>query len=298
MFQINHRLSDTNASLFFIIVTISSLIACSVPSILKWNSFPDGTYPNSTPIYSAVTSREYYVSLITTVGISIPILIDFFSRIVLSSKFPKFENSTQNVYLVASAIISLTALDLFCLLYVVPNVDLTALNYVVKVKIIMTSSSAFYSIYKYGKDQWSSHGILTCLFCVCSGRVLSIYRVHLIGFLYQLIMISTSILDSCTFLLFICMTMKWFSILYKDYKTKTITKDQYLCTVYTVSYLFLLCVYFSVQYSHPQLSEWYYASNINLIAFFFVFCAYYVLILILEGKALQRDVLLTQVCEV
>ena len=282
MFQTNPLLSENNISLFFIFVTACSLFSCSIPSVLNWNIIPDGTNPNSTPVYSAVTSKEFYISLITTVGISIPILIDFFSRIVLTSKFPNFEYCSQNVYLVASAIFSLTTLDLFCLLYVVPNVDLTALNGVIKVKSILTSSSAFYSIYKYGKDQWSSHGILTCLFCLCSGRICAVIRVHLIGFLYQLLLIIGTILDSCTFLWFTYMTMKWFSILYKDYKTKSITKDQYLCTVYTVSYLFLLCVYFSVQYSHPQLSEWYYASNINLIAYFFGFCAYYVLILIFE----------------
>jgi len=284
-----------NFSILFAAITICSLIACAIPLLLKWSICPDGTDPRTLPIYSAVKSNEYYVSLITTVGVSIPFLIDFFCRIFLSPNFLKLEYVNQNIYPVASAIFSLTALDLFSLLYIIPNVDLTALNYVIKVKIIMTTSSALYSIYKYGKSQWSSYGLLLCLFCFCLSRFIIVMRVHWVQSIYQMMVIITTMLDLFAYLIYFLMANKWFQFIYHELKTKTITKDQYLCTVYTVVYALLISACVLIQYTHYTNIEWYYSTVINLITYFSVLCCYYVLILIFEGKAIQREVLLTQV---
>jgi len=220
-------------------------------------------------------------------------VIDIFSRIVLN---PYIGNIKQILFSGALITPSLTILDLVTLLYIVPNADLNALTFIIKIKVILTVATGAVLIHKFGgKKQWRKYNLLLVFSMICIGRIFSIFRLYFKGNIWTYMTIVNIICDISGVLFFIILSIKWFLFIYQETKFKSLTKDQYLCNVYVLSLISCAIGWVLSVYSNNSNTDWCYTNTFHLILYTFSYGVYYVFIFMFEGRAIQREIIATKV---
>ena len=276
-------------------ITLCSLLVCALPIALDWNIIlNEGTEISSLPIYNAIESSEYYTSLVAILCISIPVVVDIIVRFILN---PYVENMKQILFSGALITSALTIIDLITLLYIIPYVDVNGLTFLIKVKVILTASSTVVLIFRFGGGNWSPFVLLCALCLICIGRIFSIFRIYFKGDIYNCMTTINVICDSSGMLLFFMMSIKWFLHIYNETKLKPLTKSQYLCNLYVLAITSCAIGWILSVYSYNSNSNWCYTDATHLVIYSMSYGVYYILILMFEGRALQRDVISTKVTQ-
>ena len=275
------------------IITSCSLLACSIPLALGWNIPLLDNRDNILPIVRALQSNEYYTSLVAILCISIPVVIDIVVRTLLH---PNIESAKQVLFSGAFITTILTIVDLITLLYVTPEVDVNALLFLIKVKVILTASTAIILISEFGGSKWSSFYLLLCFSLICLGRITSFYRIYFNKGNSYMNTISI-ICDIFGMSLFLILSLNWFLHIYNETKLKPLTKSQYLCNLYVLAITSCAIGWILSVYSYNSNSNWCYTDATHLVIYSMSYGVYYILILMFEGRALQRDVISTKVTQ-
>ena len=127
-------------------------------------------------------------------------------------------------------------------------------------------------------------------------QVLSFYRYNLPRD-YRLYVsdLLPLILNLITLISFLYMACRWFHFIYYETKTKPLTTDQYMCSVYTLACAFCLFGFITNLIVNKNVFDWADWDVSALTTHTLLFTAFYIFIIVFEGRAMQREMLLTDV---
>ena len=245
------------------------------------------TNVKSPPILASLQSNEFQICLIASLSVAIPMFFELLLRIILYTKIdyilPNFFTFT-----------TLAFPDLIILFYVRTSSDLITLNYIFKARMILLTWLTYTLIKKYGGNAWSHRGLLFSFIFLCIGRVFAVYKGYLSIELRSMLDIGQVVSDSSTFLIYIVMCLRW----YQYFLTKSkfaITTDQYLCNIYATAFLIVYCGLYLVLYTSLSSLDWFNWDSNELTLNTLTYTVYYIIVIVFEGRALQRDMLQTKV---
>eukprot|EP01041_Mallomonas_annulata_P013092 gene13092-27631_t len=127
---INMQLSDLNPGIIYAIGSVC-IVLCLLPLIFNLNFDFDEFDKASAPVHSAITSMEFQFSLIASVTISIPMILDFLVN--LTSSQYRFANVRTTVAVLG---VGLLLPDLCMILITVPSGDLGILACLIQIRSI------------------------------------------------------------------------------------------------------------------------------------------------------------------
>jgi len=264
---------------------ISSLAVCIAPLLARWKGMD---FASSPPVLVALQSTEYQTTLVVSLSVCVPMFLELLFRVILKVKVE---------FILPNAIVltSLAIPDLIILTYVRVFLDLNFLNYLLKARLLLFIWLAFTFIKKNGRNRWSYSGLLSSFTFLCVGRILTFYKGYFSNNIYKVLMISGSIADVSAFLIFIFMSVKWYKFILKDRKLRTMTNAQYLCNIHVTAVLITCCALYSNMFSNLNKIDWYNWNTHKLTVYSLTFTAFYVIVMLFEGRALIMEMLQTKV---
>jgi len=268
------------------ICLLGTLAIIIAPLLVHWKMVDSASSP---PVLIALKSTEYQTSLIVSLSISTPMFLELLLRIFMNAKVE---------FVLPNAII-LTALaipDLIILTYVRIFLDLNALNYLLKARLLLFMWLACTFIKKCGGSRWSYYGLLMSFTFLCVGRILSFYKGYFSQEVHDVLNILGSISDLQAFVTFMFMSVRWFHFIYKEIKNNSMTNHQYLCNLYVTAVLITCSGLYINMNTSPDAVDWYNWDTNELIFSTLMFTIFYVIVILFEGRALQREMLQTKVC--
>ena len=284
-------LSCINGTLsFHSIITflfLSSLLIFLFPILVQWNLVD---VANSPPVLSALQSSEYQTSLVVSVSMSAPMFLELLLRIFLNAKL---EYVLPNTIILASLAIP----NIIILTYINVSFDLNALNYLLKARLLLLMWLALSFIRKYGGKKWSSKGLIICFTFLCVARIMGFYKGYYSRKVHDTLNILGTIADVIAFITFILMSVKWYRFIFTETKFVTMTNHQYLCNIY-VTAVTITCIGLYINtYSSSNSIDWYNVNKNSLTITSMMFTSFYMIVLLFEGRALQREMLQTKVLQ-
>ena len=274
-------------------LSIVTLCLCFIPVALNWDIQAGQKDNSSLPIASSVLSKEFYTSLVISLSISIPLIIELITRPIMIPKSTLFDKVLFSNSII---LLSLAIPDIVILFYVIPYRDLKILDFILRARLIIVIWSSFTIVLNYGGGVvLGQNKTLLCQVFVCSGRIIGNFRSHYVGFTYKALLYSGFTADALAFFVYTTLTYRWLTFVYNESKCKTQSADRYLCTVYVVA-TFVWCPGVLVTfYMNPNSVEWSTSDSTKLTVHTLLYTVYYVLILVFEGKVLTREMLMARV---
>ena len=275
------------------LVSLASVILILIPFILSLKS-SNISEEYAHPVYNSLHSNEFKFALIISLSISIPLVVELFFRAI------QITNSFRLLCLtVAPNFVTLLILavpDLILLCYVIESSNLYVLNLMLNIRLILVLWSSFVYIHMYGGKNWSYLGsLLTCIFA-SGARVLSYYQDFCSNEKIILIIVMLSlILNTLSFVLYLSLFISWFIFLYKETRSKSLTTDQYLCSIYATAGLICWIGIMTSYAFDASPSKWLDWNSDALTSHTLIFTVFYIFIIIFESKAVQREMVQTKV---
>ena len=279
--------------LWLAVITFITMFLLIIPFIGNYK-IVDYSEINPAPIFYSVKSSEFKYALIVSLSISIPLVIELFIRAVFMKK------SLQLLYMLLApnfmTLLLLAVPDLIILFYAVEFSDLYVLNYVLKARLVLILWVTFAQIHSYGGNHWSYGGTLATVIFENVARVLGYYKDFYANPMQAYIMVSIGVtFNTLALITFLIMACHWFHHVYEETKTKPLTKDQYLCNIYTVAGL-ICWIEISINYfAYPRASNWLLWDPNALTSNTLIFTVFYIVIIIFENKVIQRELVRTTV---
>ena len=278
--------------LWLAVIALISIFLLMIPLFGNYK-ISDYSEENPSPIFFSLKSNEFKYSLIVSLSISIPLVIELFIRALFVKK------SLHLLYLVMApnsiTLLLLAVPDLIILFYVLEFSDLYVLNYVLKMRLILLLWASFAQIHLYGGNRWSYYGTLMSVTFANISRVLVFYTDFKAGFMQSYIMVFiASVFNILALITFLMMAYRWFNYVYQETRTKPLTKDQYLCNIYTTASLICWVGLTIIYFSCPTATNWLEYDPIALTCHTLIFTVFYIFIIIFENKAMQRELVRTK----
>ena len=244
-------------------------------------------------IYHSLRSTEFKYALIISLSVSIPLIFELFIRVVLMKK-------SLQLFLLTIAPSTITLLllsipDLVYLFYVNESGDMYVFVMVMYSRLIIMLCTIAVFLSSAGGKVWSSRGLIFVALSTCTNRILSFYRFYISGnaqfFVAEIFPIALNIL---TIIVFLYMSYKWFHHVYQETKTKPLTTDQYMCSVYVFSTLVCWVGLTINQFIFKNGTDWLQWDANALTTHISFFTVFYVLIIVFEGRVMQREMVQTK----
>ena len=269
------------------ILSLATLFFFGLPEMMGWNmvAFTD---VNAPPVLAALHSSKFQICLVVSLSASIPMFFELLLRIIF---YAKIDYILPNLF----TFTTLAFPDLFIFLYSTSSSDLVSLNFILKARMVLLAWLTFALIKKYGGITWSQLGLSIAFIFLCIGRLLAFYKGYLSNELYNIVDICGVISDSLAFTLFIIMCLRWYHHIFSKSKFATITTDQYLCNIHATAFLLTCIGLYLNLYTSPSTLDWFNWSSNELTFHTLTYTVYYIIIIVFEGRALQRDMLQTKV---
>ena len=265
-------------------VAVCSLIAFLMPLALKWN-MKHLVDKNSAPILIALQSNEFQTSLVVSLSISAPMFFELLLRIILNAK-PEF------VFPNAVIFATLALPDLVILTYVRETLDLSSLNYILKARLVLLAWIAYSFIRIHGGNKCS--GVLSSFVLVCIGSGLDLYKVYFDQSFSNVITLIAIISDVAGYSILVIVSLKWYYFILLQSKSPT-SFDQYMCTIYITAILFTGSGLLLTLLAFPGSLDWFNWNSDVLTVHTLTYTVFYVMVIVFEGRALQREMLQTKV---
>ena len=286
-------LLKSNSIFFWLaVINIVSLFLLIIPVIGNYQ-LVDYSNENPSPIFYSLRSNEFRYALIVSLSISIPLVFELFIRAVFMKK------SLHLLYMVIApnsiTLLLLAVPDLIILFYVVEYADIYVLNYVLKARLVLILWISFVQIHSYGGNQWSYYGTLITVIFENIARVLGFFKDFYVGPMQSYMMVLLPMVFNILALITtLFMSFRWFYYVYQETKSKPLTKEQYLCNIYTVAGL-ICWIGLTVNYfAYPNASNWIEWDPNALTSHTLIFTVFYIFIIIYENKATQRELVRTK----
>ena len=299
MFQRNlfdillYRFKSVTCVYLISFLSIITLGICLIPVILNWDLDAGQRDEFKLPIASSLLSKEFYTSLVVSLSISIPLIIELITRPIMITKSSLFDKVLFSNCII---LLSLAIPDIIILFYVIPYRDLKILNFILRARLVVVFWSSFTVMLNYGGGVvLGQNKTLLCQVFVCSGRIIGNFRSHYVGFTYKALLYSGFTADALAFFVYTTLTYRWLTFVYNDSKCKTQSADRYLCTVYVVATFVWWTGVLVTFYMNPNSVEWSTSDSTKLTVHTLLYTVYYVLILVFEGKVLTREMLMARV---
>ena len=265
------------------------MIALLIPVILKWKMIDIADNNNAPPVLIALKSDEYKTSLIVSLSVSIPMIFEVLLRIFLSAKL---EFVLPNVFIMMSLAIP----DLIILTYIRDSSDLSALNCVLKARFVLLTWIAF-SFVKIHWRQMRCHLILLSSFIfVCISSSLDAYKVYFNRSISDASIVVELIMTIVAFILFIIVSIKWYYCLIMERNSHPLSNNQYMCNIYVSAFLLTSSGLVFNLYASPKSLHWFNWNTDELTIHTLMYTVFYVIVIVFEGRAIQREMLQTKVC--
>ena len=278
--------------IWLIFICAISLFLIALPLISDWKFSMLESPPQ---IYYSLQSKEVHYALIVSLSLAIPLLVELWIRIILIQK-------SWKLFLLAVApntltFFLLTIPDLIILFYLTESLDLYLFGLVVMARAILLICVLLIFIYSSGGKIWSSRGILFVSLTASAARVIAFYRDYVIDqtqyYVMEYFSLVLNILALITFLFMLC---KWFRYIYHETKTHPLATNQYLCNIYTIAGLICWVGLTVNQFAFKNGSHWLQWDVNALTTHTLIFTVFYILIIVFEGRVMQREMLQTKVC--
>ena len=243
---------------------------------------------NAPPVLAALQSSEFLICLVVSLSVSVPMFFELLLRIIF---YAKIDYILPNLL----TFTTLALPDLLILFYVRTSSDLVSLNFILKARMILLAWLTFALLKKYGGHAWSQRGLLTSFVLLCIGRILAVYKGYISNEVYNVVNICGAISDSFSFVVFFIMCLRWYQHIFTKSRSATITTDQYLCNIYATAFLLTSIGIYLDLYSSPSTLDWFNWNSNELTILTMTYTVFYIIVIVFEGRALQRDMLQTKV---
>ena len=269
-----------------VLIALTSFISILLPIVMDWNIAVVSS-DETPPIVGALQSNEYQVCLVIGVSVSAPMFIELLMRAI----------SARLEFDITSAIIisSLAIPDLILLTYVRESLDLNAFNFIVKARSILFFWFVLVLVKRYGGQQWSYVEMVSCFTLLNVGRVIAFYKTYYTDGIKDTLALLGVISDAGAFIILIIMSIRWYRYILSQRKVVVITTHQYMCNAYVTATLISLSWIYVNLYSTPSSLDWYDWDARKLSVFSMSYTAFYLTVMVFEGRVLQREMLETKV---
>ena len=266
-----------------VFISLASLTSFLLPIVMKWNI----AVLSPTPIITALQSNEYQICLVIAVSVSVPMFLELLIK-ALSARL-EFD-------LTSAVIISSLAIpDLIMLAYVREGLDLNAFNFIIKARSILLLWFVLVLIDRYGGKRWSHLGMVSCFSLLNIGRVIAFYKAYYTDGIKDTLAVFGVISDAGGFIILIVMSIRWYRFILSQRKIAVITTQQYMCTAYVTATLLTFGGMYINLYENSRTLDWYNWDTRKLVVFTFSYIAFYLTVMVFEGRILQREILETKV---
>lgn len=244
---------------------------------------------SSCDMFVALNSFEFKCTLVTTICLSFPVVIEIVYD--MASSLDTFDNFylkyLANWFLVFSLIVP----DLIYLFQVIPNLDMRLALFVYELRLILTCTSYFAFICSIKNDFWRNKWILTSHIIFTLGCVVQAWHPYT-KYNGYLILLS-AILQILGMLIFMRNSYLWILMMRKQMREGVeMSVDNYSCTVYAFFSIFVgvaeFCIYAAKNSYFVKDSTTSYVVSTTVI-----FSLYYIIVPLLSIRAIRREVLLT-----
>ena len=248
---------------------------------------------NTFPIYFAMTSVDYkislYVSLVAALIMSLELICRLFVEPSLIFSFKKF---VSTILLVLWLIIP----DSILLAYVIKNLDFKIFNVLHQARFILLSWSVCIYLNLYSERKiWGSRLTIFSVMFYNSIRVINAFCLYYtipklsVKILYFFLVLSLFIL--------VVQSLRWFLFIYKSSKLRLISTNQYLCGIYIFA---CSCCNIGVIIFVLTRKDtiWYNISTKELVSQTYVYTVFYIAFAAFQGRVIEREAIISQVCTV
>ena len=264
---------------------LATLLATMIPIILDRKMI--NLTNDKVPVLIALQSEEFKLSLVVSLSVSAPVFFELLLRIVSSAKL---EYVLPNV----AILMTLAVPDLFILTYIRYTLDLSWWNYVLKARFIVLAWVAFSFIKIHGGNKCSPSGLLFSFVLICAGRALDFYKDYVLKHVCEALSLAQIISDVSAFIVVIIISLKWYHYIIIKLKS-TISINEYMCNVYITAFLLTAAGLFVNLYTYPNAIDSFYWNSNQLTTHTLLFTVFYIVVIIFEGRALQREMLQNKV---
>ena len=277
------------------LILISMCLISLLAIVLPFSAQIDFSENNDKPhIYYSLQSTEFKYSLIVSLSLSIPLLIELFVWVLLMRK--SIQIFLQTIAPNTITILLLAVPDLIFLFFVHKSGDIYLFSVVMYARLLLMLCAVFIFISSTGGKIWSHRIILFMSALSSVARVLSFYRIYFPGnYRYYVTELLPIILNLITLITFLYMACRWFHFIYYETKTKPLTTDQYMCSVYTLACAICWLGIKINLVANRNSIDWVYWDVSALTTHTLLFTVFYIFIFVFEGRAMQREMLLTKV---
>ena len=289
--RLNMKYFHMNVGAVFFISLASIISLCVIPSFFSFQfQSPPDLEIKSTPIFKAVHSNSYLISLISSASMSVHLLVDFVGHNFISREdIFSYRDSFSKLVILAF----LLTPDLAQLFIVIPESNYVAYMLIRFIRYVSWMSATFGYLARYGGPIWCSKAVIFGLFLVDLAWILkfiSFFDVHL----NSLAIISNSLV-AFGLIIFAVISYQYIrkQIIF-FMKNIQISSDDYCCNVYLVAF-WITCFGLAFQLMFNDFPHWYEVNTEMVVAETMLYTVYYVVITVFQGKAALVDAVASKV---
>ena len=143
---------------------------------------------------------------------------------------------------------------------------------------------------------WNKKSALSLYIIVNISVVINHYLVFIkLNILLVLMEVIIGILSIITFYMLLRISFRWYTYIYHSTKTNMLSTEQYLGSIYMSSLLVLFLWSFATFFYSLSGTKWYDATLVMVILQEMKYTVFYVMLIVLKNRALQRDMTITKV---
>ena len=283
--------SGRNESRILRNISILSLLFYAFPLLLKWDTIELENEPILN-IKSSLQSFEFYIALVCSLSMVAPMVLELVVRIILNLN--SMHQLEKNMILSnLTMLILLVVPDLTTLFYVIPDVNVSVIGFIIPARVVCISWQALSLIHKYSGTNWSVKW--SCIFhaMVCISGMPDAYCVY---FNYQnsfqiklFLEIFQTFMIIMSGIIITILSSRWYIFILSTMKKNILSTDQYLCNIYVTAFILAGFGLFMNYFIHFSEHEWYQFQKSTLINHYIMFAVFYIVIVIFESRCYQRE---------
>ena len=273
------------------IISLLTLVISGIPLVCRWDI--PVIINNETLVAShAFQSFEFFTSLVVSLSLSIPVIVEILIRCVMISDFSELK---QAVAPNANLLFCIMVPDLVILFYVIPYQDLEIMQYIIHARIILIDWVCFSFLETNGGHVWTRVGTLIIVLSECISRATNVYICYFTGSITSFLSFISVISDNVSTIFFMIYIIKWIIYVINERKRKSLSKEDSLCNIYALA-LLVCCIGVGINYyihdNSLTVFDW---DPTNLTVHTLCFTVFYILVIVFEGRVAQRDMMKTKV---
>ena len=283
--------SSNSFSAVLLISFTAFTLLCIIPTTFSYQfQNPPDVEISDTPIYHAIHSNSYLISLISSASMSVHLIVDFVGHSIISQDEVFSYRDSFSKLVILAFLLTPDAAQLFL---VIPQSNYVAFMLVRFGRYLSWISATFGYLSRYGGNLWGSALVLSGVCAVDIGFVLkfvSYFNIHL-----SLVRIIGNSFLGIGILLFLIVTYQHIRQQINFYmKNIQMSSNDYCCNVYLVSFWFT-CLGVSFLLIFYDFPDWYQINTNMVVSDTMMFTVYYVFITVFQGKAALVDAIASKV---